>query len=173
MLELNGKVRYVGQPKQGVSQTTGKAWEFAEVQFEYGWRTSQDGTQYSDSIVLSAWNDALKQIQSFPPGVMLHVLFSTTTRDYNGKPYNDLRVFKVEPVTLTQHPQMQQQMYAPQQMQMPIMQQPMYAPQMSAPFQGQQPQGGFVAPQGTVHPTAPQQGMAQAGGGAPAGDMPF
>lgn len=166
MFEFNGRVRTVGPQKSGLSQTTGKEWKFMDVLFDYGWRQSQDGTQYNDSIVLQVWNEQLDNLMSIQPGTMLHVMFSTNTRDYNGKPYNDLRVFKIEPMQMqAQAPMMQQQpmmqpQYGYQQQVQPV------APQMQQQMPFQPPVGAPVQ--------NPSQGqpMAQTNNGAAAGAKP-
>lgn len=178
MFEFNGKVRMYSDLKQGTSQN-GTPWQNMDVVFDFNWRTSKDGMQYNDSICITVWNaEQIKQLQNFPQGTMIHVVFASSVRMYNNKAYNDFKMIKCEPVLLTQQPQAPQPVY-PQQM---PMQQPMYAqvPVMSQtsaqqmPYQSpQQPmQGGFVAPKGTITASQPQPNMAQADNGTETG-IPF
>ena len=71
-------------------QSARGAWTKQEFVVEY-----QDG-QYSEKAVLLAWgSDRVKDLEGFQVGDHVKVNFKIQAREYNGRWYNDIRVWKI------------------------------------------------------------------------------
>jgi hypothetical protein len=52
--------------------------------------------QYPKKVCFSAWGDKVSQLKSFTMNDMVKVSFNIESRDYNGRWYTDLRIWKLE-----------------------------------------------------------------------------
>lgn len=68
-------------------------WQKQEFVIEY-----QEG-QYPSSICFNLWGDKVNELSSFNIGDQIKVYFNISSREYNGKWYNDLRAWRIEKVT--------------------------------------------------------------------------
>lgn len=89
-MEITGKIILVGEPRTGVSKATGTPWKTQDYVLE----TVED--QYSRKMAFSVFGE--ERIASFniALGEVLKVYFDIIGREYNGRWYNDIRVWKVE-----------------------------------------------------------------------------
>lgn len=89
-MEIQGRIIAVLPAKQGVSQKDGKAWKSQEFVIE----TME---QYPKRCMFNVFGeDKLKQFNIQQGGEYL-VKFDINAREYNGRWYNDIRAWKVEP----------------------------------------------------------------------------
>lgn len=86
-MELEGKVIFVGEEKNGMSQSTGKQWRRNEFVIE-----TQE--QYPKKCCFITFNDTCNIIPA--AGVVVKVSFDIDAREWNGKYYNDIRAYKIE-----------------------------------------------------------------------------
>lgn len=117
-LELEGKVK-TKLPAQGGTSARG-AWTRQDFVVEY-----QDGN-YPAEACFSAWGqDRVDELARFEVGDAVKVSFNIKAREYSGRWYNDLRVWRISPAGQPA----QQAAPAPQQAYAPVApQQPSYAP---------------------------------------------
>ena len=142
-LELEGKVK-TKLPAQGGTSARG-AWTRQDFVVEY-----QDGN-YPAEACFSAWGqDRVDELARFEVGDAVKVSFNIKAREYSGRWYNDLRVWRISPAG------------QPAQQPAPAYQQP-------APAYQPAPQPAYAAP------AAPQPAYAAPQPAAPApsiDDMP-
>jgi len=86
--ELTGKVLQVLPEQTG----TGRNGQWSRQDF-----IVETQEQYARKVCFSAWGEKAGQVKSFKPEDMVKVYFNIESRDYNGRWYTDLRVWKVEP----------------------------------------------------------------------------
>jgi hypothetical protein len=55
--------------------------------------------QYPRKICFSAWNDKASQVKSFNNGTLVNVSFNAESREFNGRWYTDLKIWKIESQT--------------------------------------------------------------------------
>ncbi|MBN1789688.1 MAG: DUF3127 domain-containing protein [Bacteroidales bacterium] len=86
-LELSGKVIQVLSEQTG----TGKngQWSKQDIIIE----TEE---QYPRKVCFSAWGDKVSLIKSLKTGTQVKVSFNVESREFNGKWYTDLRLWKIE-----------------------------------------------------------------------------
>jgi len=144
-MEITGKIIAVLQPRSGVSQRTGNPW----MTQEYVLETHDQFPRKCMFVVFG--EDRIKQF-NIQLGGEYTVSFDIEAREYNGRWYNDIRAFNVQPAAPFTDPfgnQGQQSTTA----------------QPNTPF----------PPQQTQQPAAqqPQQPAATAAQGDSADDLPF
>lgn len=89
-LELEGKLKTVLERQSG-SGARG-AWVRQDFVIEY-----QDGN-YPAEACFSAWGqDKVDDLNRFRPGDAVKVAFTVKAREFNGRWYNDLRVWRLSP----------------------------------------------------------------------------
>lgn len=132
-MEIIGTIKWVGQPKNGVS-SQGNNWQSVEFSVE-----EQGSSQYPASYVLSVFNKP-ELMSMLQVGVVFKFKFDGKAHEHNGRWYNNLHCWAIEAVQVYGA----QPAYAPQA-------QPAYAPQPQLPY-GAQPQ----APAYGAQPAAPQ-----------------
>jgi len=86
-LELTGKVKQVLAEQTG----TGKNGAWARQDFIV---ETQD--QYPRKVCFSAWNDKIGQLKNFREDELVKVSFNIESREFNGRWYTDLRIWKIE-----------------------------------------------------------------------------
>jgi hypothetical protein len=85
--ELTGKVLQILPEQTG----TGRNGQWSRQDFIV---ETQD--QYPRKVCFSAWGDKVLQIKSIKADDNVKVSFNIESRDYNGRWYTDLRVWKIE-----------------------------------------------------------------------------
>lgn len=89
-MDITGKIILVGEPRTGVSKTTGTPWKTQEYVLE----TLDD--QYPRKFVFSVFGEERIALYNISLGEVVKVFFDFNGREYNGRWYNDIRVWKVE-----------------------------------------------------------------------------
>lgn len=91
-LELEGKLLKKMNVQSGTSAKG--TWAKQEFVIEY-----QEGN-YPASVCMSVWGeDKVNDLQKFNPGDKVKVSFNLSSREYNGKWYTDVRVWRMSLVT--------------------------------------------------------------------------
>ena len=107
-MDFQGRVKQILPLRSGVSQRTGNEWKALPFVFEY---YEHDTDRYPDSVLLETFDD--KVIEHLKEGMEVRCGFSHRTREYEGKIYNEVRLYKIESVKGIQQPA-QAQNEAPQ-----------------------------------------------------------
>ena len=92
-MEFIGRDKKILPLRSGVSQRTGNEWKSLPFIFEY---FEHDTDRYPDSVVLETFDT--KVIENLKEGMEIRCGFSHRTREYDGKTYNELRLYKIESV---------------------------------------------------------------------------
>lgn len=92
-MEFTGRVKKLLQVRSGVSQRTGNEWKSMPFIFEY---YEHETDRYTDSVVLETFDANV--IDNLKEGMEVRCGFSHRTREYEGKFYNELRLYKIESV---------------------------------------------------------------------------
>lgn len=87
MLELSGKLLQVLPLQSG----TGKNGNWQKQDF-----VIETNDQYPKKVCFSAWSDKVDVLKKIEPGTMVKVAFNAESREFNGKWYTDLRIWKIE-----------------------------------------------------------------------------
>lgn len=90
-MEFTGRVKQLLPVRSGVSQRTGNEWKSLPFVFEYFENPSD---RYADSVVLETFDT--KVIDNLKEGMTVRCGFSHKVREYEGKHYNELRLYKIE-----------------------------------------------------------------------------
>ena len=99
-MEFQGRVKKLLPVRSGVSQRTGNEWKALPFVFEY---FEHETDRYPDSVVLETFDT--KVIDNMKEGMEVRCGFSHHTREYDGKTYNELRLYRIESVkTATNQP---------------------------------------------------------------------
>ena len=89
-LELEGKIAQKQPVQSGTSARGG--WSKQEFVVEY-----QDGN-FPTSAAFTAWgDDKVKELSKFQVGDAVKVSFNIRGREYNGRWYNDLQIWRIAP----------------------------------------------------------------------------
>ena len=86
-LELSGKVIQILPEQTG----TGKNGQWSRQDF-----VLETQEQYPRKVCFSAWGDKVSLVKTLKTDSVINVSFNVESREYNGKWYTDLRVWKVE-----------------------------------------------------------------------------
>lgn len=139
-MEMSGKIIAVLEARGGVSSKTGNSWKMQEYVLE------EMNVQFPHRMSFSVFGEDKINAMNIQEGQELTVSFDINAREYQGRWYNDLRAWKVEPYT------------------------PADAP-VAAPMQ---PQPFATAPaQPAATPAAPEAPFGNADGGESTDDLPF
>lgn len=87
MLELSGKLIQILPLQSG----TGKNGNWQKQDF-----VIETSDQYPKKVCFSAWADKADVVKSLNPGCNVKVAFNAESREFNGKWYTDLRIWKIE-----------------------------------------------------------------------------
>jgi hypothetical protein len=85
--ELSGKVLQVLPEQTG----TGRNGQWSRQDF-----IIETQEQYPRKVCFSAWGEKVAQLRSFKPEDQVKVYFNIESREFNGRWYTDLRVWKIE-----------------------------------------------------------------------------
>ena len=106
-MEFKGRIERVLPSRSGVSTRTGNEWNAVPFVFEY---FEHDGQRYSDKVLLEtydsnmiAWIDQHIRIEENGKIVITKEMecrcgFGHSIREWDGKVYNEVRMYKMEPI---------------------------------------------------------------------------
>lgn len=92
-MEFTGRVKKILPLRSGVSQRTGNEWKSLPFIFEYH---EHETDRYADTVLLETFDTNV--IDNLKEGMEVKCGFSHRTREYEGKTYNELRLYKIESV---------------------------------------------------------------------------
>lgn len=92
-MEFTGRVKKILPLRSGVSQRTGNEWKSLPFIFEYH---EHDTDRYPDQVLLETFDTNV--IDNLKEGMEIRCGFGHRTREYDGKTYNELRLYKIESV---------------------------------------------------------------------------
>jgi hypothetical protein len=92
-MEFQGRIAKVLPVRSGVSQRTGNEWKALPFIFEY---FENPTDRFADSVMLETFDT--KVIENLKEGMEVRCGFGHKTREYEGKTYNELRLYKIESV---------------------------------------------------------------------------
>ena len=92
-MEFIGRVKKILPLRSGVSQRTGNEWKSLPFIFEY---FEHETDRYADSVLLETFDTNV--IENLKEGMEIRCGFGHRTREYEGKTYNELRLYKIESV---------------------------------------------------------------------------
>lgn len=92
-MEFQGRVKKILPARSGVSQRTGNEWKALPFIFEY-YENPTD--RFSDTVLLETFDTNV--IDNLKEGMEIRCGFGHRTREYEGKTYNELRLYKIESV---------------------------------------------------------------------------
>ena len=92
-MEFTGQVKKILPLRSGVSQRTGNEWKSLPFIFEYHENPTD---RYADTVLLETFDT--KVIDNLKEGMEIRCGFGHRTREYEGKVYNELRLYKIESV---------------------------------------------------------------------------
>lgn len=93
-MEFKGRIKQMLPLRSGVSQRTGNEWKAQPFVFEY-FENATD--RYADSVLLETYDT--KVMETMQEGMEVICGFGHRTREYEGRTYNELRLYKFEAVT--------------------------------------------------------------------------
>ena len=94
-MEIIGKVVRLGNLVEGTSARG--PWRKQELIIE----TEE---QYPRTVCLICWTNQIDEIQKFAPGQTIKAQIEISSREFNGKWYTDVRVWRFDPVGATASP---------------------------------------------------------------------
>ena len=94
-MEIIGKVVRLGNLTEGTSARG--PWRKQELIIE----TEE---QYPRTVCLICWTNQIDEIQKFAPGQTIKAQIEISSREFNGKWYTDVRVWRFEPVGVAAAP---------------------------------------------------------------------
>lgn len=102
-MEFIGRVKKVLPLRSGTSTRTGNEWRALPFIFEFFENPSD---RYADSVILETFDE--KVIDNLKEGMELRCGFGHRTREYEGKVYNEVRLYKIESISKAAAPEPQQ-----------------------------------------------------------------
>ena len=96
-MEFLGRVKKILPLRSGVSQRTGNEWKSLPFIFEYHENPTD---RYADTVLLETFDTNV--IEHLKEGMEIRCGFGHRTREYEGKVYNELRLYKIESVKSAQ-----------------------------------------------------------------------
>lgn len=94
-MKFQGRVKQILPARSGVSQRTGNEWKALPFIFEY---YENDTDRFPDSVVLETYDT--KVIDNLKEGMEIVVGFGHRTREFEGRWYNELRIYSLESAAL-------------------------------------------------------------------------
>lgn len=98
-MEFKGRI-YKVLPLQSGTSAKGDTWQRLDFIFEYFERETD---RWSDKVLLSVMNDRIREYDIHEGDEVL-IGFGHSVREYQGRYYNDLRIYKYESLTKTPIP---------------------------------------------------------------------
>ena len=96
-MEFQGRIQKLLPIRSGKKQD-GSEWQSQEFVFEY---YERDSDRWSDKVVLTLMGDRIKDAD-LHEGDEVRIGFGHSVREWNGRWFNELRVYKLEKVKTTQ-----------------------------------------------------------------------
>ena len=93
-MEFRGRIYKIMPEQSGVNREN-KEWRRLDFVFEY---FEKDTDRYSDKVVLSVMNERIEQYDLHEQDEVL-IGFGHNVREYQGRYYNELRVYKLEKIS--------------------------------------------------------------------------
>ena len=90
-MEFTGRVKAILPKRSGTSARTGNDWVALPFIFEY---FEHETDRYADRVLLETFDT--KVIENIKEGMEVRCGFSHNVREYEGKTYNELRLYKIE-----------------------------------------------------------------------------
>lgn len=103
-MEFQGRIRKVLPVRTGTSQRTGNNWKCLPFVFEY---FEYETDRLPDSVVLETFDE--KVIANLQEGMEVRCVFGHRAKEYNGKTFNELQLYKIESVKGNEKPAQQPQ----------------------------------------------------------------
>ena len=91
-MEITGRVVRLGGLTEGTSAKG--PWRKQDLIIE-------TDEQYPKTVCLTCWTNQINEIQSMTPGQLIKAQIDISSREFNGKWYTDVRVWRFDPVTTT------------------------------------------------------------------------
>ena len=101
-MEFIGRVKAILPKRSGTSARTGNEWVALPFIFEY---FEHETDRYADRVLLETFDT--KVIANIKEGMEVKCGFSHNVRAYEGKTYNEIRLYKIECVSMTNQPAQQ------------------------------------------------------------------
>lgn len=98
-MEFTGRIQKLLPIRTGKKQD-GSEWQSQEFVFEY---FEREGDRWSDKVVLSLMGDRIKDAD-LHEGDEVKIGFGHSVREWQGRYFNELRVYKLEKVSKTTQP---------------------------------------------------------------------
>ena len=92
-MDFTGRVKKILPARSGVSQRTGNEWKALPFIFEY---FENPTDRFADTVLLETFDTNV--IDNLKEGMEIRCGFGHRTREYEGKTYNELRLYKIESV---------------------------------------------------------------------------
>lgn len=99
-MEITGKVVRLGGLTEGTSARG--PWRKQDLIIE-------TDEQYPKTVCLTCWTNQIDEIQNMVPGQQIKAQIDISSREFNGKWYTDVRVWRFDPITATTPTQPAQQ----------------------------------------------------------------
>lgn len=103
-MKFEGKLTWVSSKQEGTS-AAGNAWAKVDIV------VTENNTAYPNELLATAWNDKLEQFAGIKVGDDVVVEFDMKVREYNGRRYQDIKLWKIakagQPVQTATAPQPQ------------------------------------------------------------------
>lgn len=103
-MEYQGRIRKVLPLRSGTSQRTGNNWKCLPFVFEY---FENETDRWPDSVVLETFDE--KVINNLKEGMEVRCGFGHRAKEYDGKTFNEIRLYKIESVKSSEQPTQQPQ----------------------------------------------------------------
>ena len=91
-MEITGKVVRLGGLTEGTSARG--PWRKQDLIIE-------TDEQYPKTVCLTCWTNQIDEIQKMVPGQLIKAQIDISSREFNGKWYTDVRVWRFDPITAT------------------------------------------------------------------------
>ena len=98
-MEFTGRVKAILPKRSGTSARTGNEWVALPFIFEY---FEHETDRYADRVLLETFDT--KVIENIKEGMEVRCGFSHNVREYDGKTYNELRLYKIESIKAANQP---------------------------------------------------------------------
>lgn len=102
-MEFQGRVKKLLPVRSGTSQRTGNEWRALPFIFEYH---EHETDRYADEVLLETFDERV--IDNLKEGMEVICGFGHHTQEWQGRTYNDIRLYKIESVRKAQKAAQQQ-----------------------------------------------------------------
>ena len=92
-MEFQGRVKKILPLRSGISQRTGNEWKSLPFIFEY---FEHDTDRYPDQVLLETFDTNV--IEHLKEGMEVRCGFAHHTREYEGRVFNEVRLYKIESI---------------------------------------------------------------------------